>query len=76
MSKVEPILENSRMIHKANQIAAYFKHYPEDRAIEGVADHLQKFWPPKMRAQLLAYIEDEQGADLEELVIKAAKKLG
>ena len=38
----------------ANQIAQFFSAYPQEDAIEGIRDHLQKFWPPSMRKELLA----------------------
>lgn len=70
----DKILEDSRMVHKANQIAAYFVHYPRDRAVEGVADHIQKFWSPPMRTQLKTYLKDN-AHDLHELVVEAAEKI-
>ena len=69
----DKILEDDRMVHKANQIALYFKAYPHEKAVDGVADHIQKFWPPQMRAQLKNYIESGQG-DLEKLVVEASEK--
>jgi formate dehydrogenase subunit delta len=41
-----------RLVHDANQIALYFAAYPREEAIAGVADHLRKFWDPRMRAAL------------------------
>jgi formate dehydrogenase subunit delta len=37
----------------ANQIAAFFAPYPEADAIAGVLDHLEKFWDPSMRRELI-----------------------
>lgn len=37
----------------ANQIAAFFEPYPEDEAVAGVTEHLQKFWDPSMRTALI-----------------------
>lgn len=37
----------------ANQIADFFAPYPEDEAIAGVQNHIQKFWTPTMRKELL-----------------------
>lgn len=67
-------MEDHVMVHKVNSIARYFAAYPHDEAIAGVADHIQKFWEPRMRRQLLAYIE-AGGADLHELVPEAARRL-
>ena len=62
------------MVHKANTIAQFFAAYSHEEAVAGVADHLQRFWEPRMRRQLLAYIADG-GADLHELVPEATARL-
>jgi formate dehydrogenase subunit delta len=62
------------MVHKANSIAQYFSAYPREEAVAGVADHLQKFWEPRMRRKLLQYLA-EDGAGVHELVLEAAKRL-
>lgn len=67
-------MEAHVMIHKANSIAQYFAAYPHDEAVSGVADHLRKFWEPRMRRQLLEYL-DQGGSGLHELVLEAAKNL-
>jgi formate dehydrogenase subunit delta len=62
------------MVHKANQIALFFASYPRDEAIAGVADHFKKFWEPRMRRQLVEYI-DGGGAGLHALVTPAVAAL-
>lgn len=37
----------------ANQIADYFRSFPEGENAAGVAEHIVKFWAPKMRRQLI-----------------------
>lgn len=41
------------LVRMVNQICDFFDAYPEDEAVIGVKEHLQKFWDPSMRAQLL-----------------------
>ena len=60
------------MIHMANQIALYFAAYPHQTAVDGVADHLQKFWEKRMRQQLHTYISGG-GTGLHPLVVEAEK---
>jgi formate dehydrogenase subunit delta len=57
------------LITKANQVAAFFEPYTEEEAVAGVADHLMKFWEPRMRAALR-----DLAADADELhgVVKKA----
>jgi formate dehydrogenase subunit delta len=62
------------MVHKANQIALFFASYPHDEAVEGVANHLRSFWEPRMRRQIVAYVEAD-GPGLHELVPEAVKRL-
>jgi len=70
----QPVMENERMVYKANKIAAFFEPYPEDKAVEGVAEHITKFWTPAMRAQLQDYIATG-GAELHPLVLNAVEQL-
>ncbi len=44
------------MVHMVNQIALFFQSYPHDEAVAGVADHVKRFWPVRMRQQLYAYV--------------------
>jgi formate dehydrogenase subunit delta len=67
-------MEPHVMVHKANSIAQYFAAYPHEEAVAGVADHLQKFWEPRMRRQLHAYLAGG-GAGLHDLVREAATRL-
>jgi formate dehydrogenase subunit delta len=62
------------MVHNANQIALYFATFPREEAIAGVADHIQKFWERRMKAQILEYIA-KGGNGLHELVLEAVKRL-
>jgi formate dehydrogenase subunit delta len=67
-------METHVMVHKANQIALFFAAYPHDEAVAGVADHLKKFWEPRMKRQIIAYVESG-GAGLQELVPEAVRRL-
>ena len=46
-----------RLVTMANDIANYFSAEPDHAmAVEGVRDHLTKFWDPVMRRQLKAHV--------------------
>lgn len=62
------------MIQNANQIALYFAGFQREAAIEGVRDHIQKFWEGQMKDQLIDYIS-HGGAGLHELVLEAVKRM-
>lgn len=44
------------LVRMANQIAAFFKTQNAETAHEAVADHIAKFWDPRMRATMLAHL--------------------
>lgn len=67
-------MASTRLIHKANQIADYFKAYPEDEAIPAVANHIRQFWDPRMRAQLAHHV-NAGGDGLNPLSLAAARLL-
>jgi len=67
-------METDTMVHMANQIAAFFASYPTEQAVAGVADHLQKFWEPRMRKQITEYVA-HGGVGLHDLAIEAVKRL-
>ena len=62
------------MVHKANQIALFFASYPREEGVAGVTNHLRMFWEPRMRRQIVAYVE-AGGGGLHELVPDAVRKL-
>lgn len=62
-----------RLVMMANQIGRFFAHEGE-RAPDSIAKHLRSFWDPRMRAGILAHL-DEGGAGLDPLVRKALTKL-
>ncbi len=57
----------------ANQIARFFASYPRQQAVDGVADHIRRFWEKRMRQQLNDYIA-RGGSGLDELVLEAVKR--
>lgn len=63
-----------KMVRMANQIASFFQTQPGEGAAQKVAGHLNDFWDPRMRAQLLAHVA-KGGDGLHPLVISAAQHL-
>ena len=41
-------MKTDKLSAMANQIAQYFRSYPEKEAIMGIASHLEHFWTPRM----------------------------
>jgi formate dehydrogenase subunit delta len=63
-----------RLVYMANQIGRFFASQGADEAVAGTADHIEKFWDPRMRATILAHVE-AGGAGLEPLVRDAIGRL-
>lgn len=46
-----------QLIHLANRIGDFFDAMPDrTEGIEGVANHIEKFWEPRMRRQILEFL--------------------
>lgn len=58
----------------ANDIAVNLAHLPGDRAAEAVAGHIGRFWDPRMRTRLFAFV-DAGAEGLNPLVVEAVKLL-
>ena len=63
-----------KLMRMANQIATFFRSKPHDEGVAGVADHINKFWEPRMRRHLFERI-DAGGDGLSPLVLEAAPKI-
>ena len=63
-----------KLIYMANQIGKFFASQGEPDAAVGIADHLKKFWDPRMRAQIVAYL-DAGGQGLDPQVRRAVETL-
>ena len=61
---------DGRLVYMANQIGKFFQSQGHDNAVSGVADHIKKFWDPRMLAGIFAHL-DAGGADLDPNVREA-----
>lgn len=61
-----------KLVRMANQIATFFLSQPEAVRVEGVANHINKFWEPRMRRELFDHI-DKGGEGLLPLVMEASR---
>lgn len=64
----------AKLDHMANQIAAFFRSYPEEEAVAGIHDHIRSFWSPMMRRDLAARV-DTGVARVDPLVASALHTL-
>jgi len=63
-----------KLVYMANQIARFFAHEDEAKAVASIADHLTKFWDPRMRAAIVAHLRSG-GSGLDPLTRRAVETL-
>jgi len=66
------------LIKMANEIGEFFSGVEVNdpqAAARDVANHLKRYWDPRMRAQMLKYYEERGGAGLSELAKSAVALL-
>ena len=63
-----------RLIYMANQIGKFFQSQGPDKAVSGTAEHIKKFWDPRMRKAIFAHL-DAGGAGLDPSVRDAIATL-
>ncbi|HTT08707.1 MAG TPA: formate dehydrogenase subunit delta [Gammaproteobacteria bacterium] len=64
-----------RLIQMANDIGDYFAAEPDrNEAITGIHNHIRRFWDPRMRRQIIEYLQQD-GSELNEMVREAVRKL-
>ena len=63
-----------RLVYMANQIGKFFAHEGAEQAPASIADHLRKFWDPRMRARIVAHLK-AGGAGLDPFVRRAVEML-
>jgi len=65
---------HSNLVYMANQIGKFFQSQGHDKEVSGVADHIRKFWDPRMRKAIFAHL-DAGGTGLDPNVLEALKSL-
>jgi len=65
---------SEKLVHMANQIARNFAVLGEAKAVDATADHIIKFWDPRMR-RLIGVHASAGGAGLDPIALQATKSL-
>ncbi|ARP99778.1 formate dehydrogenase subunit delta [Pseudorhodoplanes sinuspersici] len=65
---------SEKLVYMANQIGNFFVSQGADEAVAGTAEHIRKFWDPRMRSTIFAHL-DKGGAGLEPHVREALVRL-
>lgn len=73
MSTPEPAAA-PKLVYMANQIGAFFTAQDAETAPDSIAEHLSKFWDPRMRRAIIAHLDDG-GSGLDPPVRRAVERL-
>jgi len=78
MSSHDPFVHSksaaNKLVYMANQIAAFFKAQDMETASAKIAEHITKFWDPRMRRAILAHL-DAGGDGLDPATRRAVELL-
>ncbi len=69
-------MEAAKLVMMANQIGKFFAAQRGADPVAAIANHLDKFWEPRMRAELLKSLGTAEEARLKPVVRAAVKALG
>jgi len=50
-------MDRDRLVAMANQIGAFFRAQGEAAVVDGVENHLRRYWDPRMRREIVAVLE-------------------
>lgn len=61
---------DTHLVHMANDIARFHQSFPEDEAMQMVAEHINKNWAPSMRQKLFEEFQDHP-TEFDNLIAKS-----
>jgi formate dehydrogenase subunit delta len=65
-------MNQDNLIRMANQIGSFFESMPDrEEAMHGIANHIQKFWDPRMRKAFLASVDAQDDKEISDIVRQA-----
>jgi formate dehydrogenase subunit delta len=69
-----PMQFTEKLVMMINQISRFFAHEGPERAPVSIADHLCKYWEPRMRTAIKKHVANG-GQALDPLALTAVKQL-
>ena len=63
----------AHLVKMANEISYFFRLKPEEQAIAGTANHIKRFWDPRMRKKMAEHLA-HGGEGLTPLAREAAER--
>jgi formate dehydrogenase subunit delta len=67
-------MEIHKLITMANQIGGFFEAMPDRaQALQDIAGHIKRNWDPRMRRELMQYLDEQAGRELKAIVLEALR---
>ena len=67
-------MDTDNLVRMANRIGQFFAAMPDRaEALQGIAQHIQRFWERRMRAALLTHLDAGHGEGLDPIVLEALR---
>jgi formate dehydrogenase subunit delta len=63
-----------KLVYMANQIGKFFTSQGQQQAVAGTANHIKKFWDPRMREAIFAHLQ-AGGSGLDPVAREAIEQL-
>ena len=69
-------MKNERLVTMANDIGHFFNAEADKNvAAQGVANHIKRYWDPRMRREIVAHYRERGGAGLDPIARSAVALL-
>ena len=69
-------MDVDNLIEMANRIGEFFDSMPDRaEAVDSVADHIRRFWEPRMRLAILASLDNPEASAAMEPIVREALTL-
>ena len=67
-------MNGPKLVKMANDIAAFFEGEGDrEHVLSSVAGHLKRFWDPRMRREIVRWVDERSGEGLRESVVAAIR---
>lgn len=67
-------MDAHKLVKMVNEIASFFEAEPDrNAALEAVAGHLKRFWDPRMRREIVRFVDEQGGEGLKEMALLAIR---
>ncbi len=65
-------MDVNNLIKMANQIGTFFETMPDrQQAVQDIANHIRRFWEPRMRRAILDSLDQNRAEGLSDIVREA-----